>query len=163
MEQKETAFVALIKEHEGLLFKVSTIYTDHKMEQQDLFQEIVYQLWKSFDSFKNQSKISTWMYRVAMNTAIGQLKRKKRSPISESIEKVVLKQMESQDPVIEERLKLMYEHIGKLNVLEKGLILLLLEGNSYQEIAVISGLTTSNVGTRISRIKQKLKGQLNKK
>ncbi|MBT8188540.1 MAG: sigma-70 family RNA polymerase sigma factor [Croceitalea sp.] len=163
MEQKETAFVALIKEHEGLLFKVSTIYTDHKMEQQDLFQEIVYQLWKSFDSFKNQSKISTWMYRVAMNTAIGQLKRKKRSPISESIEKVVLKQMESQDPVFEERLKLMYEHIGKLNVLEKGLILLLLEGKSYQEIAAISGLTTSNVGTRISRIKQKLKGQLNKK
>lgn len=77
MKQKEKVFIELIKEYEGLIFKASTIYTNNKQDQKDLFQEIVYQLWKSFDSFKNQAKISTWMYRVAMNTAITQLKRSK--------------------------------------------------------------------------------------
>ncbi|MDT0621520.1 RNA polymerase sigma factor [Croceitalea vernalis] len=160
MKQKEKVFIELIKEYEGLIFKASTIYTNNKQDQKDLFQEIVYQLWKSFDSFKNQAKISTWMYRVAMNTAITQLKRSKKSPTSESFEKVVFEQMETYDAAFEENLKKVYEQINQLNTLEKGLMLLLLEGKSYQEISEVSGLSITNVGTRINRVKSKLKSKL---
>lgn len=160
LEQKEKVFIEFIKEYEGLIFKASTIYTDNRQDQKDLFQEIVYQLWKSFDSFKNQAKISTWMYRVAMNTAITQLKRSKKSPTSESIEKVVFEQIETYDASFEENLKKVYEQINQLNTLEKGLMLLLLEGKSYHEISEVSGLSLSNVGTRINRIKNKLKTKL---
>lgn len=160
LKQKEVVFVKLIKEHEGLIFKASTIYTNNTQDQKDLFQEIVYQLWKSFDSFKNNSKISTWMYRVAMNTAITQLKKRKRSPIAEPIEKIVLKQIDTNDSSFEEKLRKVYQHINQLNVLEKGIMLLLLEGKNYEEIGEISGLTSTNVGTRINRIKKKLKSQI---
>ncbi len=163
MKKKETEFVSVIKQHEGLIFKACTIYTDNTQDQKDLFQEIVFQLWKSFDSFKNESKRSTWMYRVAMNTAITQLKKRKRSPPVEPIEKGVLEQFEHYDTTIEENLRKIYQHIHQLNVLEKGLMLLLLEGKNYQEISEISGLTPTNVGTRINRIKKKLKSQILKK
>ncbi len=159
---KEADFVKLIRANEGILFKITTVYTDNSADQQDLYQDIVYQLWKSFDSFRNESKISTWMYRVAMNTALTQIRSKKRTGHSVSIEKTVLKQTDSYEAQWETRLQLLYKHIHRLNVLEKGLMLLLLEGKKYDEIAEITGLSPSNVGTRISRIKQKLKLQLTK-
>lgn len=157
---KEEKFVQIIKEHEGILFKITTVYTDNGDDQKDLYQDIVFQLWKSFDSFRNESKISTWMYRIALNTALTRINKKKRKGHSVPIDQVVLKQTEQYDTEFEERIKLLYHHIKQLNVLEKGLILLLLEGKKYEEIAEISGLSPSNVGTRISRIKQKLKTQI---
>ncbi len=158
--EKEGAFVQIIKQNEGLIFKITTMYTNNRDDQQDLYQEIVYQLWKSFDSFRAEAKISTWMYRIALNTAITKLKKRKRQGISVGIDQVVLQQTENYDPEFEERLKLVFAHIQQLNVLEKGLMLLVLEGKKYEEIAVIMGLSSSNVGTRISRIKQKLKKQI---
>ncbi|WP_282179890.1 RNA polymerase sigma factor [Maribacter stanieri] len=155
--QKETVFTNLIREHQALLYKVTSIYTDNKEDQEDLFQEVVYQLWKYFDSFRNDAKITTWMYRVAMNTAITYIKRKKKRPDSVPIADVIIKQAEVKDDVIEERLRLLYRHLQSLNTLEKGLIFLLLEGKSYKEIAEITGLSASNVGTKISRVKKKLK------
>ena len=157
---KEEQFAQIIKDNEGLIFKITTVYTNNGQDQKDLYQDIVYQLWKSFDSFRNESKVSTWMYRVALNTAIRQLQKRKRRPDGVSIDKVVARQTENYDTEFEERLKIVYSHIGKLNVLEKGLILLLLEGKKYEEIAEITGLSPSNVGTRISRIKAKLKSQI---
>jgi len=157
---KEEEFAQIIKDNEGVIFKITTIYTNNGQDQNDLYQDIVYQLWKSFDSFRNESKISTWMYRVALNTAIRQLQKQKRRPVDIPIDQVVIRQTENYDQEFEDRLKLLYSHIGKLNVLEKGLMLLLLEGKKYEEIAEITGLTASNVGTRISRIKSKLKAQL---
>lgn len=154
---KEEEFVGIIKKNEGIIFKITTFYTDNKDDQQDLYQDIVYQLWKSFDSFRGEAKISTWMYRIALNTALTRVKKKKRQGYSVSIEKVVLEQTENYDPEFENRLKLLYSHIGRLNVLEKGIMLLLLEGKKYEEISEITGLSPSNVGTRISRIKEKLK------
>lgn len=103
------------------------------------------------------------MYRVALNTALTQLKRNKRKGRSIPIDQVVLRQTEYYDTEFEERLKLLYAHIHQLNALEKGVMLLLLEGKKYEEIAEITGLSPSNVGTRISRIKQKLKNQMVKK
>jgi RNA polymerase sigma-70 factor (ECF subfamily) len=158
--QKEQEFVRIIKENEGVIFKITTLYTDIRADQQDLYQEIVFQLWKSFDSFRSESKISTWMYRIALNTALTRLKKNKRMGHQVSIDKVVMQQTENYNPEFEEKLKLLYAHIKQLNVLEKGLMLLLLEGKKYEEIAEITGLKPSNVGTRISRIKQKLKQQI---
>ena len=159
---KETVFTDLIRKHQALLYKVTSVYTDNKQDQEDLFQEVVYQLWKYFDSFREESKITTWMYRVAMNTAITQLKRKKKRREALNIVDVLIKQTDSKDEVFEERLRLLYQHLQHLNTLDKGLIFLLLEGKSYNEIAQITGLQPSNVGTRISRIKKKLKTNMTK-
>jgi RNA polymerase sigma-70 factor (ECF subfamily) len=161
--QKEEKFIRIIKENEAVIFKITTLYTDNRDDQKDLYQDVVYQLWKSFDSFRAESKISTWMYRIAMNTALTRLKKSKRMGNSVSMDKVVMQQTENYDPEFEEKLKQLYAHIKQLNILEKGLMLLLLEGKKYEEIAKITGLSPSNVGTRISRIKQKLKQQIIKK
>ena len=158
--QKEQEFVRIIKEHEGVIFKITSLYTDNRDDQKDLYQDVVYQLWKSFDSFRAESKISTWMYRIALNTALTRLKKSKRMGNSVSMDTVVLKHTENYNPEFEEKLKLLYAHIKQLNVLEKGLMLLLLEGKKYEEISEITGLSPSNVATRISRIKQKLKTQI---
>ncbi|AXT49783.1 sigma-70 family RNA polymerase sigma factor [Aquimarina sp. BL5] len=160
---KEEEFTRIIKDNEGVIFKITTIYTDRSEDQQDLYQEIVYQLWKAYDSFRGDAKVSTWMYRVALNTAITRLKKEKRKGNRIGIDQVVLKQTENYNTEFEEKLRILYAHIKMLNDLEKGLILLLLEGKKYEEIALITGLTPSNVGTRISRIKQKLKTQIIKK
>ncbi|GAA4271640.1 sigma-70 family RNA polymerase sigma factor [Aquimarina gracilis] len=160
---KETEFTHIIKAHEGVIFKITTVYTNNQEDQKDLYQEIVYQLWKSYDNFKGNSKVSTWMYRVALNTAITRLKKEKRKGDQIGIDKVIMKQTEQYDTEFEERLKVLYAHINGLNELEKGLMLLLLEGKKYEEISLITGLSASNVGTKISRIKQKLKTQIVKK
>ncbi len=160
---KEYEFTRIIKENEGVIFKITTIYTNNYEDQKDLYQEIVYQLWKSYDSFKGDSKISTWMYRVGLNTAITRLKKEKRRGNQIEIYDVIMRQTEQYDTEFEERLKKLYAHIHSLNELDKGLILLLLEGKKYDEIAVIIGLSPTNVGTKISRIKQKLKTQIVKK
>jgi len=160
---KESEFVQIIKRNEGVIFKITPFYTDNKLDQQDLYQDIVYQLWKSFDSFRGEAKISTWMYRIALNTALTRIKKKKREGNSVYIDKIVLQQTENYDETFEERLRALYQKIGQLNVLEKGIMLLLLEGKKYEEIAEITGLSPSNVGTRISRIKQKLKKQITQK
>jgi len=160
---KESEFINIIKNNEAAIFKITTFYTNSKDDQEDLYQEIVFQLWKSFSNFRGDAKISTWLYRIALNTAITYLKKTKKQGDRVSIDHILLKQMESYDSLHEDRLRLMYRHINLLNKLEKGLILLLLEGKKYEEIAEITGLTATNVGTRISRIKDKLKNQLKTK
>ncbi|GGD38990.1 RNA polymerase sigma factor [Muriicola marianensis] len=159
----EKEFVRIIKEHQGLIYKVSALYTEQKHDRNDLYQEIVYQLWKSFDSYREEAKISTWMYRVALNTAITHLNRKKRRVSEVSVEVLPQIAAEHSQEILEERVKLLHREIENLNILEKGIILLLLEGRTYQEISEITGLTSTNVGTRISRIKEKLKAKMTKK
>ena len=160
MKHKEEEFVRIIKEHEGVIFKITTMYTDNRDDQKDLYQDVVYQLWKSFDSFRAESKVSTWMYRIALNTALTRLKKRKRMGNVVSMDKVIMQQTENYNPEFEEKLKLLYAHIKQLNVLEKGLMLLLLDGKKYEEISEITGLSPTNVGTRISRIKLKLTQQI---
>lgn len=157
---KKNRFIKVIKENEGLIFKVATLYTNSLQDKEDLYQEIVFQLWKSFDTFKEQSKLSTWMYRVAMNTAIYNLKSIKRQISTISIDTETERFSEVVDKSEEERFRLLYENIQRLNLFERGIILLYLEGKNHQEIAEIIGIITSNVGTKISRIKQKLKSKI---
>lgn len=160
---KKDRFTKVIKKNEGLIFKVAILYTSSLQDREDLYQEIVFQLWKSFDSFNEQSKLSTWMYRVALNTAIYNLKQSKRRIETTSIELETMLFADDFDKTEEERIKLLYEHVQLLNLLEKGIILLYLEGKSHEEIASIIGITISNVGTKISRIREKLKSQITKK
>ncbi len=157
---KKNRFIKVIKANEGLIFKVATLYTNSLQDKEDLYQEIIFQLWKSFDTFNDQSKLSTWMYRVAMNTAIYNLQRAKRQINTVSIDTEAERFADVADNSEEKRIRLLYESIQTLNLLERGIILLYLEGKSHQEIAEIIGITTSNVGTKISRIKEKLKFQI---
>jgi RNA polymerase sigma-70 factor (ECF subfamily) len=157
---KQSDFIRLIREHEGIIYKISRVYFDQEEDQKDLYQEIVYQLWKSYDSFDDRSKWSTWMYRVALNTAISFLKRDKSKLKKVSSEGLDNFKMEPFDPVMEERIEWLYKSIQELSVVEKGIILLYLEGKRHDEIASITGFSATNVGTRISRIKEKLKRQI---
>lgn len=161
MHTKED-FIQQIKENEGVIYKVARLYTNTIEDQKDVYQEIVYQLWKSYPSFKADSKISTWMYRVALNTAINNLKKEKRKGTRVSMDNFLLNKIDHVDTVMEERITLLYAHIKKLSVVERGIILLHLEGKSYDEIAAITGFTATNIGTRLARIKNKLKSQIKK-
>tara|TARA_R100000789_G_C2906330_1_gene121918 strand:- start:47 stop:529 length:483 start_codon:yes stop_codon:yes gene_type:complete len=158
---QEKKFVRLIKENEGIIYKITRIYTNNEADQKDLYQEVVYQLWKSFKDFRGEAKVSTWMYRITLNTALFHSKQSKKNGHRVGLEKIVLKQ-ENYDAIYEERLAIMYRHIKMLTDIEKGIILLFLEGKKYEEIAEITGFTTTNVGTRIGRIKQKLKETIKK-
>ncbi|WP_126974349.1 RNA polymerase sigma factor [Gynurincola endophyticus] len=159
---KKSRFTKIIKENEGLIFKVAILYTNSSHDKEDLYQEIIFQLWKSFDTFKEESKLSTWMYRVAMNTAIYNLKSAKKQINTIAIDTETDRLTEASDESEERRIRLLYESIQTLNLLERGIILLYLEGKSHQEIAEIIGITTTNVGTKVSRIKEKLKLQISK-
>ena len=147
---KDQEFVQLIQENQGLIYKITTIYTRDREEQNDLYQEIVYQTWKSFDQFKKASKPSTWLYRVGMNTAITHLNQSKKKGLRVEI-------ADEKDPIKEEKITQLYAEIRKLNLLDRGIVFLYLEGKNHEEISEIVGISISNVGTRMSRIKQKLK------
>lgn len=162
MNPKEVAFIKLIQDHEGIIYKITRAYCDNSEDQKDLYQDIVIQVWKGFESFRGESKASTWMYRVALNTAFSFVRKEKRKGHKVPLDGVQLS-YEVHDPILEERLKALYTKIRQLNDIDKGIMLLLLEGKKYEEIAEVTGLRRTAVGTRISRIKVKLREQLVKK
>ncbi|MGB3343127.1 MAG: sigma-70 family RNA polymerase sigma factor [Aequorivita sp.] len=157
---KKNAFITTINQNQGLIFKVASIYTNNDEDKKDLSQEIIYQLWKSFDTFQQRSSLSTWMYRVAMNVAIQNLKTSKRKVLTISMDEQFLNFQEGINSEIEEKWKLLKKHIDTLNLLDKGIVILYLENKSHKEIAQIIGISTSNVGTKLNRIKEKLKKQI---
>jgi len=159
--QPKQDFIKAIKDNEGIIYKITRVYAKDAEDQKDLYQEIVYQLWKSYGSFKGNAKWSTWMYRVALNTSIAHLNSNKKY-VQTSADFKWMYEAEETETLQEERSSILYEHIKQLNVIEKGLILLFLEGKSYEEIAAITGFTVTNVGTRLGRIKQKLKTNIQK-
>lgn len=161
MEKKEI-FIKSIQENEKLIYKVASFYTDCKDDRDDLVQEIIYALWKSFDTFKHNSSLSTWMYRIAMNVAIFHLKKSKRKVATISIDLEVLNFPEIGFDDFEEKLHKLQKHIKDLNLLDKGILMLYLESKSHEEIAEIVGISKSNVGTKLSRIKDKLRLQVSK-
>ena len=154
----EKAFIELIRENERLIYKVCSVYVSDEFPIADLYQEVVYNLWKGFSKFRNECSVSTWMYRIALNTCITgmrkELRRPKHVPILELRELLI--EPESMDENIRE----MYRLIHQLKTLERAIILLYLEEKSYQEIADITGLTVSNVAVKLNRIKEKLKKML---
>ena len=137
-----------------MIFKLVRAYADNPLDQDDLFQEIAIQIWHSVPSFRQESSLTTWIYRIGLNTAIKWTTRKKRNPTA-AIEHAQHVLHESRiEP--EERLTWLYKEIHKLDAIDRSLTLLLLEGFSYKEMAGILGISESNVGVKINRIKKQL-------
>jgi len=157
---KKNAFITAIKENQGLIYKIASIYAKSIEDRKDLTQEIIYQLWKSVGTFNQKSSLSTWMYRVAMNVSIHHLKIAKRKVLTVPLDEQFLDFHEVDNSAIEEKWQEFKQHIDNLNLLDKGIIILYLENKSHEEIGQIIGISTSNVGTKLSRIKDKLKQQI---
>ena len=162
MQDKKQVFEETINRHLNLVYKVASVYTTNADDKNDLVQDILYQAWKSFDSFRQESKISTWLYRVAMNVAIYQVKTRKRNIEAIQLTDQNSELTEDNSNETEEQWQRILFYINRLNLLDKGIVLLYLENKSHEEIAEITGLSVSNVGTKLSRIKEKLRQQVTK-
>ena len=148
----------MIEQNKGMLFKICKIYQDDPEDQDDLLQEITLQLWVVFDSFRGESKISSWMYRVALNTAIVFFKKQKRRPDSEQLpDNFDRPQEAATNSEKEEQLALFYKAIQQLDKVEKALLFLYMENRPYEEIAASLGITQVNLRVRLNRVKNKLK------
>lgn len=156
MKISEHEFLTLINQHKGIIYKVSRMYFDNRDDQQDLFQEIILQLWKSTNSFKGKSQFSSWMYKVALNTAIVFFKKEKRKPDNLSSFKIEPVATNDYDDEKDLQLVHFYRAVKELNKVEKALILQFIEGLSGKEIADNMGLSEGNVRVKINRTKSKL-------
>lgn len=154
--QKE--FVQLINQHQKLIHSLCSLYFPASEDRKDLFQEIVLQLWKAYPTFRGHAKLSTWIYRIALNTVFARIRKEKTRPTSEP-----LSEQSFQVALIHEEMtpstQDLYWAIGRLGDIDKAIIMLYLEEHSYDEIATIVGMSRTNISTRINRIKTKL-GQL---
>lgn len=153
---REQDFLQKIEQHKGVIYKVARMYMSDPDDQNDLFQEIVLQLWKSYESFRGGSQFSTWMYRVAINTAMVFFKKetKRKSNYTAAVTDEIA--AEEYNPVKETQLSYFYEAVQDLNVVEKALIFLFLEGQSHKDIAANLGLTEVNTRVKLTRTKEKL-------
>ena len=157
MKEKEPEFLKRIAKHKGILYKVSKMYMDNHDDQQDLFQEIVCQLWKSYDSFRNESQFSTWMYRVAINTAIVFLKKEKRKVDKYEIVSENIKEEADDSEVKESQIEHFYKAVQKLEKIDKAIIFYQLEGFSHKEIGDNLGISEGNARVKLNRAKEKLR------
>lgn len=158
MTSLEQEFISKIEKHKGIIFKISKMYMAEKDDQNDLFQEITYQLWKAYPGFRGQSEFSTWLYRIALNTAIIFLKsEKKRSFIAHQDVSNYIVLQEEYDFHKEERLTKMYKAIYQLNPIDKAFIFYYLEDFSGKEIAEEMGISEGNARVKMNRAKNKLK------
>lgn len=156
---KQTEFLALVDQHQGILHKVCRLYRDTREDQEDLFQEIIYQLWRSLPSFLGTAKFTTWMYRIALNTAMAAYRKKTpRLVFTGSFPERAEEDWNAEQQHREEK---MFAALKQLNDPEKALIALYLDDLSYREIAELTGLTENHVGVKLNRIKTKIKKILN--
>ena len=153
---KEERFVSIINEYEATILSICRIYTNGKKEKmRDLFQDVLINIWKSIDTFEGKSSISTWLYRIALNTAISHLRKREKQIQIVDITEEFNRFSDENKP--DEQLETLYVAIEKLNDIDKSIIFLYLDKKNHKEIAEILGISVSNVGTRIQRIKVKLK------
>jgi RNA polymerase sigma factor (sigma-70 family) len=156
---KSDIFLSVIQTNKGIIYKVANSYCNNQEDRKDLVQEIIVQLWKSFDNYTSQYKYSTWMYRISLNVAISFYRKENRrkqvsNPLSDGI-LIVDDRGATQE--IEENIGYLQQFISELKELDKALMLLYLEEKSHKEIAEIIGISETNVATKIGRIKSKLK------
>lgn len=159
MENRQTIFLSVIDHNKGIIYKVANAYCKNPDDRQDLVQEIIIQLWQSFDHYNNKYKYSTWIYRIALNVAISFYRKENRrkgiaKPFLESITHFA---EEKNDEVTEMNIHLLHQFISELKELDRALMILYLEEKSHREMAEILGLTETNIATKIGRIKEKLK------
>ncbi len=151
---KEKQFEELVKQYKRTIYSVCYMFSRDKEEINDLFQEILVRLWLGFDQFEQRSSVNTWVYRIALNTAINSDKRAKRRPQTVPLS-TDIDPYDPQDSSFEQ-VRQLYALINQLDVMDRGLVLLWLEGIGYDEIAAIMGITVANVGIKLHRIKEKL-------
>lgn len=154
LESVSSEFIASILENQGILLKICRIYQKDPEEQQDLYQEMVLNAWRSYPNFQNRSKFSTWLYRVALNTALYQYRRNKPRRYQVDINNA---SHIPASPDNQEQLDLLYRAMDQLDPQDKSLVVFYLDELSYTEIAEITGWTVSNVGVKLNRIKKKMK------
>ncbi|CAM3315900.1 RNA polymerase sigma factor [Zobellia roscoffensis] len=158
----EHQFVTELENNQNIVHKVCTLYTNDRDSHNDLFQEITIQLWKAYPKFRGESKFSTWMYRVALNTAITLYRKSKRRVQTQDYESVIFKiKADEYDVTQEEQLKLMYKAVKQLGDIDKALVFLYLEDKDYREISETLGITEVNARVKMNRIKTKLRTILN--
>ncbi|WP_153393399.1 MULTISPECIES: RNA polymerase sigma factor [Chryseobacterium] len=164
MFSMESEFLEKIEKHKGVIFKISKMYMDNQDDQNDLYQEIIYQAWKSYGDFQRKSDFSTWLYRTALNTAIVFLRsEKKRSFIqNQQVENLAVHQ-EPYNDTDDQNMKLMYEAIHQLSPIDKALIFYFLQDFPGKEIARQLGITEVNARVKMNRAKTKLKEIIEKK
>lgn len=156
-KQKEE-FIKLISEHQDLIRKVAAIYYRNKADQEDAFQEILVSLWQAYPTFRGESKFSTWLYRVALNTVIsGFRKASNRVHKNQSDIHITDELLGPSKEDLSEEIDCLYQAIEHLSDIEKAIIMLYMEEKTYDDIADIMGMTRTNVGVKINRIKKKLK------
>lgn len=159
--KQEQYFVNLVNEHQGLIHKVCNLYESDREARDDLFQEIVLQLWKSFHTFRGDAKITTWMYRIALNTAISGLRKQKRGLQTEDLNERHFNLSETSSDDHEENLQKLQWSIRQLSEIERAIIMMALDEVPYDEIAETIGITQNNVRVRMNRIREKLRKLMN--
>ncbi len=152
-------FLTVFEDNTGIIIKISRAFTKTSHDREDLINDIALELWRSFEKFNGDSKISTWIYRVALNTSMNYNRKKKRDSLFSFFDDFkkndTLPWLIEQDSSSES--DILYKCIDELNEINKAIILLYLDGNSHDEISEIMGISKTNVGTRIGRIKEQIK------
>jgi RNA polymerase sigma factor (sigma-70 family) len=165
MMTKDQEFIRLMKANKGIIYKICNSYCAEKNDRDDLAQEIIYNLWKSFGSFDDRFRFSTWMYRIALNVAISFYRQERKfrnhDPVSEGI--IAFEDDPEAKTEAQDNLRLLQDFINDLKEIDKAIILLYLEGKTHREMAEITGFTETNVATKINRIKEKLRDNFSKK
>ena len=158
----EKEFVEKLEKNQYIIHNICRAYTQNRDDYKDLFQEISIQLWKTYGKFRGEAKFSTWVYRVALNTAISLYRKKKKYPKTENLDERVSATPDTEyDDTRDRQLKELYQAIHKLNDIEKALVLLYLEDKPYKEIAECLGISEVNARVKMTRTKIKLKKLLN--
>ncbi len=164
MQPSEKEFIELIEANQGIIHKVCGMYCQDADDKKDLFQEIVLQLWKAYSTFRKDAKISSWMYQIALNTAITQLRKSYKKPKFEVVSEAILNiSGENAADDYEAKSTFLYYAINQLSEIEKAIIMLYLEEHSNEQIAEIIGITQNNVRVKLHRIQEKIKNLLNAK
>lgn len=157
MSESEKEFLHQLNEHQKIIHKVCNLYMHFPEDKEDLFQEVTLQAWKAYHKFRGDAKFSTWLYRVALNTAITFFRKEKRQSFIDSVSEIPDKQLASEKDQIEEQTRVMYLAIGELSKIDKAIVMLYLEDYSYAEISDIIGITANNIAVKMNRIKGRLR------
>ncbi len=156
----EQQFLSLVKQHQGIVHKICRLYRDSVQDREDLFQEIMFQLWQSFPAFEGRSTISSWMYRIALITALASFRKK--SPAISFPERLPEIAAETPDDTEHQQRQQLLFALKQLDDVEKAIMALYLEDMSYAAIAAIIGISENYVGVKINRAKIKIQNSLNK-
>ena len=159
MKDLELEFTKMVREYRSTIYSVCYFFSDNPTEVDDLFQEVLVNLWKGFPEFRNESSLKTWIWRISLNTCCSIQKRERRNV--PTVPLLIDKDLFSESEQAGRQVKMLYDRINKLEVFDRAIILLWLDSMSYDEIGAIVGISTSAVTSRLFRIKEQLKSMNN--